>query len=174
MFTIILFGNIEDKKLTNALINNFEGRYNIFFHSPNNLISFSVKNSNIDILIIETNQLNLIDSSHSIIIFKNSISNNINLKIENSPHIIVFSQNFNAINFLNKSKLQNIITFGYKSTDTLTSSSFDDNKKTVCLQRQINTIDGYQIDPFEFTINDKTDILTLLPIYGVKMLINDY
>ena len=174
MVTIIIFGNLEDKKLTNLLINNLEGRYNIFYYSLNKIISYMVKDSNKDILIIESSSINFIDSSNSIVIFKNNIKNIINLNIESKTNIIVFSQNINAIKFLNKSKLKNIITFGYKSTDTLTSSSFDGEKKTICLQRQIYNIYGEPIEPFEFTVNDDNDILTLLPIYGVKILLGDY
>lgn len=171
MITIILYGDLEDKKITKLLISQLEGRYNITYQTPEKIISFTVKNFLKKILIIETNLLNFIDSYNTIIIFKNNISNKINLKVENDVNIIVYSQNIKAIDYLNQSKLKNIITFGYKLTDSLTSSSFDSEIKTICLQRQIKNLTGKIVEPMEFSIKNKNNILDLLPIYGIKILL---
>ncbi|MBP0979338.1 MAG: hypothetical protein J6C55_01675 [Oscillospiraceae bacterium] len=171
MIKIILFGDLEDKKITKLLINNLEGKYNITYQAPKTIISYTVKNFSQEILIIETDSLEIIDSFNTIIIFKNNIKNNINLKIKNDVNIIVFSQNIKAIKFLNKSRLKNIITFGYKLTDSLTFSSSDSETKTICLQRQVKALTGKIIEPFELSIKNKINIFDLLPIYGVKILL---
>lgn len=174
MVTIILFGDLNDKKITNLLINKLEGRYNIVYFAKHKLISYKVKNSNETIIIIETDSLKFIDSYNTIFLFKNLISKEININIKNDIQVIVFSQNIMAVDFLRNNHIKNIITFGYRSTDTLTSSSFNNDKKTICLQRQIHTIDGRIIEPFEFSIDDENEILNLLPIYGIKILLGDY
>lgn len=172
MVKIILYGNIEDKKITKSLINNLEGKYNITYQTPYKITSYIVKNLNNDILIIETDTLKFIESSNTIVLFKNSINQDIDLKIENNTKIIVFSQNSKAINFLSKSKLQNIITFGYRSTDSITASSFNDTKKIICLQRQIKSISNKIIDPFEFCVKETGNLLTILPVYGLMTLLD--
>lgn len=164
MATIILYGDLNDKKITNLLINKLEGRYNIVYFSRHKLISYKVKNANETVIIIETDSLEFIDSYNTIFLFKNSINREININIENDIQIIVFSQNIIAVDFLSNNHIKNIITFGYRSTDTLTSSSFNNDKKTICLQRQIHTIGGKAIEPFEFSIDDENEILNLLPI----------
>ena len=155
------------------LINNLEGKYNITYQTPKTIISFTVKDFSQEILIIETDSLTIIDSFKTIIIFKNNIKNKIKLTVKNDVNIIVFSQNMDAIKFLNKSKLKNIITFGYKSTDSLTFSSFESETKTICLQRQVKTVTGRIVEPFEISIKNKNNILELLPIYGVKILLDN-
>lgn len=180
MITIILYGNLDDKKITKLLISNLESLYNIIYATPYKITRYQVKNLTDDILIqdiliIETDLLSFVETTDTILIFKNNISKEINLLIQNNINIIVFSQNIKAIEFLNKSKLPNIITFGYKATDSLTSSSFgtniDEDQKTICLQRQVKSTTGKMIEPFEFTITEKSDILDLLPVYGVKILL---
>lgn len=172
MVNIILYGDLNDKKISKLLINSLEGKYNITHKTPDKINSYLVKNSTNEILIIETNNIKFVESSNTIVIFKNTINNEIDLEIRNKVRIIVYSQNFKAIAYLSNAKLQNIITFGYKSTDTLTASSLKDQEKMISLQRQIKAINGKTIEPFEFSIKEKVELLTVLPVYGVLLLLD--
>lgn len=172
MVNIILYGDLNDKKITKLLISSLEGKCNITHKTPDKLNSYIVKNSTSEILIVETNTIKFIESSNTIIIFKNIISNDIDFEIKNKVKIIVFSQNAKAITFLSNAKLQNIITFGYKSTDTLTASSFNNKKKMISLQREIKAINGKIIEPFEFSVKEKGELLNVLPVCGVLLLLH--
>lgn len=172
MVTIILYGDLKDKKITKNLIDYLEGKCNIIHQTPYKMICYAVKDSLKDVLIIETDILNFIESSQAIFIFKNTISNNINLKINNEINIFVNSKNFKAIDFLIKSKFKNIVTYGYFSTDSLMLTDFGDESKILCLQRGIKSLDGNLIDPFEITISECKVSIDMLPVYGVKILLN--
>ncbi len=162
---------MEDKKITKLLISKLEGLYNIIYQTPYKITCYRVQNVTQEILIVETDSIRFIETKNTILIFKNNINKSIDLSIENNIYIIVFSQNNKAIKFLHNSKLPNIITYGYRVTDSLTSSSFNDNQKTICLQRQVKSITNKVIEPFEFTITESNDILDLLPVYGVEILL---
>ncbi len=172
MVTIILYGDLKDKKITKNLIDYLEGKCNIMHQTPYKMTCYSVKNSLKDVLVIETDILNFVENSQAIFIFKNSISNNINLKINSGINILVNSKNFKAIDFLIQSKFKNIVTYGCFSTDSLTLTDFGDESKILCLQRGIKNLEGDLIEPFEITVSECKVDVDMLPIYGVKILLN--
>ena len=179
MIKIILYGDINDKNLADLIIDTLEGEYNITYQTPTSISSYMIKNIDDpknppieEILIIETDIIKSIESSDTIVIFKNSISNNIQLDIKNNIMFIVYSENTYAIDFLSKTKVNNVITFGLHLTDTLTISSVNDQEKLGCLLRQVYSIHGDLIEPFEFVIKSSLSLSIVLPLCSILILLN--
>lgn len=48
-----------------------------------------------------------------------------------------------------------VVTYGLAPTDTVTVSSFLDDKTQIALQREIKTVSGQIVEPFEFSLDNE-------------------
>lgn len=96
---------------------------------------------------------------------------------ENSKYLIVNADMEKGLDIINNMKL-NVITFGFNSKSTITTSSVEDNF-LICLQRKIVNVDKEIIEPQEIEVkisnkrllnctHNLMGIASILLIYGKK------
>ncbi len=96
-----------------------------------------------------------------ILIFNNLVNDEVSKsyfdKLNNHSIIIANIDDYELIKVISNQDY-NIISFGYNPKSTITLSSFingDINTATVCIQRELDTIDGTTISEHEFQVNTK-------------------
>lgn len=103
----------------------------------------------------------------------------LNELFKNSKYIVINADIEEDLKLINNMKL-NVITFGFNSKSTITTSSVEDN--LICLQRKIENISKEILEPQEFEVKiiDKKlsshhhnlmGIASILLIYGRKEII---
>ena len=133
MIDIVVCGHEEDKELNNIIIKKFSDSNNITIHQFNN-----IPNSNFE---------------NPIIIFKNSLSNSeFKGTVPSNSVCILSPENFLALNILSKQNIS-AISCGMSNKSTLSISSIQYPKVSICLQRQIYSIRHNLIEPQEFIVS---------------------
>lgn len=87
--------------------------------------------------------------------------------IKKANNLIFNTDIIENINLLDNLQLK-LITYGFNSKATITTSSISENKIIVCLQRGIQNIKGQKIEPQELQMNIKNNINS----YGVMELLS--
>ena len=119
---------------------------------------------------------NLTNIKFSIIhIGKKMIKNNTNFKaiIEKSDYLIFNTDIKENIELLENLTL-NLITYGFNSKATITTSSVEEQKMLICLQRGIKNLQGKIIEPQEIEIETSQEISSyaLMEFISLKLLFN--
>ena len=119
---------------------------------------------------------NLTNIKFSIILIgKKMIKNNTNFKaiIEKSDYLIFNTDIKENIELLENLTL-NLITYGFNSKATITTSSVEEQKMLICLQRGIKNLQGKIIEPQEIEIETSQEISSyaLKEFISLKLLFN--
>jgi hypothetical protein len=119
---------------------------------------------------------NLTNIKFSIILIgKKMIKNNTNFKaiIEKSDYLIFNTDIKENIELLENLTL-NLITYGFNSKATITTSSVEEQKMLICLQRGIKNLQGKIIEPQEIEIETSQEISSyaLMEFISLKLLFN--
>lgn len=151
MNKIILYGEKEDDKIRNFLIENLKSLKKVNFEQ--NGISKTYGQGDI-IEIIECDNLKNLKSEKEILILKNNAEI---LNIENFEGIVIVNSN-NTQQLKKLSKLgAKVISCGMYLRDSITMSSNNDNCHIVAIQRQINFSKKTLVQPSEVKVfSEKT------------------
>ena len=111
------------------------------------------------------------------------LENNIQIKernmlkqvVKNAKYLITNSDNEKNLFVLNNLNV-NVITYGFNSKASVTASSVTDEEILLCVQRNIQRVDGKVIENQEIKVNLSKDIHTDLPnnIMGIATLLLIY
>ena len=67
-----------------------------------------------------------------------------------------------------------VITYGLASTDTVTASSFSETTTQIALQREIRTLSGQKLEPFEFSLyNENYSLSTRLLLGALQITLGE-
>lgn len=67
-----------------------------------------------------------------------------------------------------------VITYGLAPTDTVTASSFSETTTQIALQREISTLSGQKLEPFEFSLyNENYSLSTRLLIGALQITLGE-
>lgn len=183
---MIVIGVVEDSKdritfkvLKEILI---MANYKIYYENRNESMAVLIK-ENINITIIDINP-KIIKSIEEIgIDFNILVHTFLNLKdyknkslkkiFRNSDHIIANCDENNWTSLLDNNIESIIITYGFNNKATINPSSYNIHdliEANICLQREIHTINGDIIEPFELPI--RIDSREKLHIYSALAIIS--
>ncbi|MGN1269499.1 MAG: hypothetical protein ACI4UU_01330 [Clostridia bacterium] len=95
--------------------------------------------------------------------------------IEKADNLIFNTDIIENISLLDNLHLK-LITYGFNSKSTITTSSISENKIIICLQRGIQNIKGEEIEPQELQMNIKNNINSYeaMELASLKLLYADY
>lgn len=163
MTSIIIYGN--DEKRNNEIIKNLSP-FGAIIINKNRICRLGD-----NFLIINGSDFDFIEDSKGIVIFISPNGLNNDIVIPKSFVAITESDNQTALSILLNNETKTI-TCGMSSTDTLTLSSISDDTRTICLQRELETLSGKTVEPFEFSIKNcfSTDEFGLLAARAVLLL----
>lgn len=168
MDTLVLFGEKDDYKLLDFIVQVFEN--NITFHYQKDSVFYKTGNGHMDITVIDTDDLKNIKIKDSIIIFKEKVAMQSFEGFSTSNVCILNSENVNAV--LLASLLQcKTVTLGLRSTDTLSISSTLEDSSVISLMRVIDDIYGGKVEPFDVVIEKTKTISDYYLLIGVFLML---
>lgn len=145
--------------------------FEIFYLDCNNLKKIG---KGLKLFVIDSDNLENLDSDNIIIIFKNK-ANIKNIKyISNNSIAIINTNNIKNIEILCNLHLK-VITCGFSQKDTITFSSNSLDNCVISVQRTIFTIDKKRIDPLEIPIEvyDEIDSYYVLAYISLLILLGE-
>lgn len=183
---IVVIGVVEDSKdritfksLKEILI---MGNYKIYYENKNESMAVLIK-ENINLTIIDINPkiINSIEAIgidfnilvHTFLNQKDYKNKKLKKIFKNSKHIIANCDEDNWTSLLDNNIESIVITYGFNNKATINPSSYNIHdliETNICLQREINTINGDVVEPFELPI--KIDSREILHIYSVLAIIS--
>ncbi|WP_040195560.1 hypothetical protein [Candidatus Soleaferrea massiliensis] len=168
MINIILYGNLQDKKIFNCLKKNFAKQFSCSFLNDQYI---DMRDSQADFLIYETDHPLDILNEHTIVVFKDSGAFDVR-PCKNRQHVsIINSENNWAIDFIKENEL-NTITCGLSLKDIVSVSSYTGESTVVALQRSIRSLMGTMIEPVEIPIRriSNADLYSILVLNAILLL----
>lgn len=163
MSFIGIISEVKEESYINRILNNQLSKKTIINITEKNIEN--IKNVTFETIFINENTIKILSK---LSILKNIISKSkyliINADIEDN---LLLLDSVNA----------NVITFGFNSKSTITTSSVKDDNILICLQRTIENIKKEEIEPQELLVKVDTTytdvhiamgIATLLIIYGIE------
>ena len=92
---------------------------------------------------------------------------------ENASYVVLNSDVKENLAILDNLDLT-LITYGYNQKATITTSSIEENKKLVCLQRNIKNVYGEEVEPQEIEVNEKKEAnnYAIMEFVGLNLIYN--
>lgn len=159
MYFIGIISEKDYDKIENELYKKLDEKEYSIINITNETIK-NIKNIKFDVV--------LISNTNSILPENNEILKKI---IDNSKYLVINTDIGNDLNILNKIKT-NVITYGFNSKTTITTSSIKEEEILVCIQRNIKNINGKIIEQQEkkININKKYNINYMLGIIAILII----
>lgn len=146
----------KDRRLTRSIIGCCEQYGGAVLYGCDEL-----KKSKIDcrFLICEVSELSSVTHSDSVLVLADQYKHKDSDKLCCSPSVVFSSSNTDAVNAL-KGSVSMAVSCGTSPKDTLSAASiFKDDKITVSLQRTIKTLENNIIEPQDFLVCRKNNVL---------------
>lgn len=146
----------KDRRLTRLLLNCCEQYGGVVLYGYDEL---KKEKDDCRFLVCEVSELSSVVFEDSILVLADRYKHKDNDKLFCSPSVVFSSSNTDAINAL-KGSVSMAVSCGTSPKDTLSAASiFKDDKITVSLQRTIKTLENSIIEPQDFSVCCKNNIL---------------
>lgn len=161
-FIGIIIDENKGKYIEKVLNKYLEHQYKVIFINESNIEN--IKNIRFDTILIIKNNYKL---------FKEN--NTLRQIIQNAKYLIINSDMENNLKILNNLSA-NVITYGFNSKASITASSVTNDYILLCVQRNMQTINGSIIENQEIKVNFDESITEYLPddIMGIVTLLLIY
>lgn len=159
MYFIGIISQKDYNKIENELYEKLDEKEYSIINITNETIK-DIKNIKFDVV--------LMSNENTIIPENNQILKKI---IDNSKYLVINTDIDNDLKILNKIQT-NVITYGFNSKTTITTSSIKQEEILVCIQRNIKNINGKIIEQQEkkININKKCNINYMLGIIAILII----
>ena len=169
ILNVFIIGDINDRSLSDFFIDRLKNNFSVTYIN-NNLIK-KVGNGN-EILLFENENLICDNLKDSIIIFKKNCLPEISGSFNKNNTAIIYSPEKEQLKMLCKKNITTI-TCGGSPKDTITYSSINEDSVVVSLQREVSSIKGNSILPFEIPIKvSECDIYNILSYFALSVKID--
>ena len=165
MVTLVLYGDIKDKSITSKLCRVLSDYGGVLYFSDTKAVKYGNFND-VSFIVYECDDLQEIDISNSIVIFKSKQTSEHIIKLSDSAICITESSNQKAISAI-RGNNSPCISCGMSCNDSVTLSSISDTDAIISIQRSLTTINGSIVEPCDITVKLKQfyDGFSLLSIF---------
>ena len=151
MINLIVLGNSDGSSLANAIYQILRPSFQVAYIREGGKVSGCAESP--DFLLLECDRIHTGNGAHSIILCKPRFAIPFDrcAVSEDGAVGVLQTENRNAAEMMSRWGIP-AVSCGMSVTDTVTLSSIDADSAMVCLQRNIPTLDGGSIEPFEIPL----------------------
>ncbi|MCI8501784.1 MAG: hypothetical protein HFJ85_06055 [Oscillospiraceae bacterium] len=148
MITIILYGESGEKNLDRIFEKNLKRNYQVHMVAERGI---ATKGSGKELLFLNSNHIAQVCGGPSVLVLKpNAVLTGLS-EIRGNVIALVHSACSEQLKLLAEKKIRTVVC-GMSTKDTVTLSSFNDNRAAVSLQRTVENPDGKPVEPMEITL----------------------